>query len=105
MYRLSVFMCVLLAGCSGGGDGDASSAAGGTQTTAVTLYYPNGRVEATGSVEIGTTIRSGHWNEYFDVADSAPRWDGTYVHGVIDDTQDWTEWNGDRSVRVDWTDH
>ena len=38
MYRLSMFMCVLLAGCSGGGDGDTSSTTGNTQTTAVTLY-------------------------------------------------------------------
>lgn len=106
MYRLAIVLSALLAGCSGGGDSaDAPATPVDPSTTAVTLYYPNGRIEATGSVETGTTIRSGHWKEYFDLADSPQRWDGSYKNGVIDDTQAWTEWNSDSSTRVDSTDH
>jgi hypothetical protein len=96
IHVLVIIILLASAGCGGGGGG------GGTKviaTEAVTTHYPSGRIEATGYVEAGTTIKTGLWVVHHDVDGSPEKWRGWYRDDAVDTARPWIEHNQDGSIR------
>jgi hypothetical protein len=95
IHLLALIVLFAPAGCGGGGEGGSQA----TATEAVTTYYASGRLEATGHVEAGTSIKTGLWIVHHDVAGSPEKWRGWYRDDLIDAAKPWVERNQDGSVR------
>lgn len=97
IHALAIIALLLPAGCGGGGGGGGGASVTATET--VTTYYPSGRIEATGHVLAGTTIKTGAWVVHHDVDGSPEKWRGSYREDAIDTSKPWVERNVDGSIR------
>jgi hypothetical protein len=103
---MRVLLCcicyLVLSACGSGGSEPAANATPTTKTQ--TVYYASGRIAETGAVKIGTTMKVGEWQSFFDLAGSPRQFTGVYADGKLDSTRPWREWNADSSIRADSTD-
>jgi len=87
---------LLFAGCGGGGGETVSTTDPGSGLTSITTHYDNGQIETTGQQDADGQPE-GEWQLYFP--DGQLMFEGSFVDGQLDQSQAWTEYNADGSVR------